>query len=42
MAFKLMMLAQKKWRKFDDRNRRPEFIQGAEFRDGLCHIQAAA
>ncbi len=42
MAFKLMMSAQKKWRKLDGRNRLPEIIQGVEFRDGLRHVQAAA
>ena len=42
MAFKLMMSAQKKWRKLDGRNRLPEIIQGVEFRDGLRQIQAAA
>ena len=42
MAFKLMMSAQKKWRKLDGRNRLPEIIQGVEFRDGLRQLQAAA
>ena len=42
MAFRLMMSAQKKWRKLDGRNRLPEIIQGGEFRDGLRHVQAAA
>ena len=42
MAFKLMMPAQKKWRKLDGRNRLPEIIQGVEFRDGLRHLQTAA
>lgn len=42
MAFKLMMSAQKKWRKLDGQNRLPEIIQGVEFRDGLRHLQAAA
>jgi transposase-like protein len=42
MAFKLMMSAQKKWRKLDGRNRLPEIIQGIEFRDGLRHLQTAA
>ncbi len=42
MAFKLMMSAQKKWRKLDGQNRLPEIIQGVEFRDGLRQIQAAA
>ena len=42
MAFKLMMSAQKKWRKLDGRNRLPEIIQGGEFRDGLRHVQDAA
>jgi hypothetical protein len=41
MAFKLMMSAQKKWRKLDGRNRLPEIIQGVEFRDGLRQLQAA-
>ncbi len=31
MAFKLMMSAQKKWRKLDGQNRLPEIIQGVEF-----------
>jgi len=42
MAFKLMMSAQKKWRKLDGQNRLPEIIQGVEFRDGIRHVQAAA
>ncbi len=42
MAFRLMMSAQKKWRKLDGRNRLPEIIEGVEFRDGLRHLQAAA
>ncbi|WP_299822783.1 IS256 family transposase [uncultured Jannaschia sp.] len=42
MAFKLMMSAQKKWRKLDGRNRLPEVISGVEFRDGVRHFQAAA
>ena len=42
MAFKLMMSAQKKWRKLDGQNRLPEVIEGVEFRDGLRHLQTAA
>ena len=42
MAFKLMMSAQKKWRKLDGQNRLPEIIQGVEFRDGLRQRQATA
>ena len=42
MAFKLMMSAQKKWRKLDGQNRLPEIIQGVEFRDGLRQLQPAA
>lgn len=42
MAFKLMMSAQKKWRKLDGQNRLPEIIQGVEFRDGLRQLQTAA
>ena len=42
MAFKLMMSAQKKWRKLDGANRMPEIIQGIEFRDGIRQLQAAA
>ena len=42
MAFKLMMSAQKKWRKLDGQNRLPEIIQGVEFRDTRRHVQAAA
>ncbi len=42
MAFKLMMSAQKKWRKLDGQNRLPEIIQGIEFRDGIRHLQTAA
>ena len=34
MAFRLMMAAQKKWRKLDGQNRLPEIIQGVQFRDG--------
>ena len=42
MAFKLMMSAQKKWRKLDGQNRLPEIIQGIEVRDGLSQLQTAA
>jgi hypothetical protein len=42
MAFRLMMSAQKKWRRLDGRNRLPEVISGVEFRHGVRHIQAAA
>ncbi|SPJ26513.1 IS256 family transposase [Palleronia abyssalis] len=42
MAFKLMMSAQKKWRKLDGRNRLPEVISGVEFRDGVRHLHTAA
>ena len=42
MAFKLMMSAQKKWRKLDGQNRLPEIIQGIEFRDGIRQLQTAA
>ena len=42
MAFKLMMSAQKKWRKLDGQNRLPEIIQGIEFRDGIRQLQASA
>jgi transposase-like protein len=42
MAHKLMMSAQKKWRKLDGQNRHPEIIQGVEFRDGLRQVQAVA
>jgi len=42
MAFKLMISAQKKWRKLDGQNRLPEIIQGIEFRDGIRHLQTAA
>ena len=42
MAFKLMMSAQKKWRKLDGQNRLPEIIQAVEFRDGIRQLQAAA
>ncbi len=42
MAFKLMMSAQKKWRRLDGQNRLPEIIHGVEFRDGLRQLQAAA
>jgi transposase-like protein len=42
MAFKLMMSAQKKWRKLDGQNRLPEVVSGVEFRDGLRHLQTAA
>jgi transposase-like protein len=41
MAFRLMMSAQKKWRKLDGQNRLPEIIEGVEFRDGLRLAQAA-
>lgn len=42
MAFRLMMSAQKKWRKLDGQNRLPEIIKGVEFRDGLRQLQTAA
>ena len=42
IAFKLMMSAQKKWRKLDGQNRLPEVIAGLEFRDGLRQLQNAA
>jgi transposase-like protein len=42
MAFRLMMSAQKKWRKLDGRNRLPEVTEGVEFRDGRRHLQNAA
>ena len=42
MAFRLMMSAQKKWRKLDGQNRLPEVIAGLEFRDGLRQLQNAA
>ncbi|WP_339637131.1 IS256 family transposase [uncultured Hyphomonas sp.] len=42
MAFKLMVSAQKKWRKLDGQNRLPEIVQGIEFRDGIRHLQTAA
>jgi putative transposase len=42
MAFKLMLSAQKKWRKLDGQNRLPEVIAGVEFRDGIRHLQKAA
>ena len=42
MAFRLMMSAQKKWRKLDGQNRLPEIIKGVEFRDGLRQLQVAA
>ncbi|MGF6862242.1 hypothetical protein ABIE69_002823 [Rhodobacteraceae bacterium MBR-64] len=42
MAFKLMMSAQKEWRKPDGQNRPPEIIQGVVFRYGIKHLQTAA
>jgi len=42
MAFKLMMSAQKKWRKLDGQNRLPDVIAGVEFRDGLRQLQTTA
>ncbi len=42
MAFKLMMSAQKKWRKLDGQNRLPEIISRVEFRDGVRQLQTAA
>ena len=42
MAYRLMMSAQKKWRKLDGRNRLPEVISGVEFRDGVRLLQPAA
>ena len=31
----MMLSATKKWRKRDSQNRRPEIIEGVEFRDGI-------
>jgi hypothetical protein len=42
MAFKLMMSAQRKWRKLDGSNRMPEIIQGIAFVDGIKQLQPAA
>ncbi|MFV0297255.1 MAG: transposase, partial [Hyphomicrobiaceae bacterium] len=42
MAFRLMISAQKKWRRLDGQSRLPEIIQGIEFRDGLRQLQTAA
>ena len=42
MAFKLMMLAQVKWRKLDGENRLPEIVQGITFKDGIKQLQATA
>jgi len=42
MAFKLMMSAQKKWRKLDGQGRLPEIIQAVEFRDGIRQRHDAA
>uniref|UniRef100_UPI002626E775 IS256 family transposase n=1 Tax=uncultured Jannaschia sp. TaxID=293347 RepID=UPI002626E775 len=42
MAYRLMMSAQKKWRKLDGQNRLPEVISGVEFRDGVRLLQPAA
>lgn len=42
MAFKLMISAQKKWRKLDGQSRLPEIIKGIEFSDGIRKLQAAA
>jgi len=42
MAYRLMMSAQKKWRKLDGQKRLPEVIGGVEFRDGLRQLHTAA
>lgn len=42
MVFRLMMSAQKKWRKISGPNRLPEVIQGVEFKDGIKQLQTAA
>ena len=42
MAFKLMMSAQKKWRKLDGQGRLPEIIQAVEFRDAIRQRHDAA
>jgi len=42
MVFRLMMSAQKKWRKISGPNRLPEVIQGVEFKDGIKQVQIAA
>ena len=41
-SFKLMISAQKKWRKPDGLNRLPEIIQRVEFRHGIRQLQTAA
>ncbi|MDD7973262.1 hypothetical protein PUT78_19465 [Roseinatronobacter sp. HJB301] len=40
MVFRLVMSAQKKWRKISGPNRLPEVIQDVEFRDGIKQPQA--
>jgi putative transposase len=42
IAFKLMISAQGKWRKFDGANRMPEIIEGIEFKDGIKQLKNAA
>lgn len=42
MTFKLMMSAQKKWRKLSGQNRMPEIIKGIEFKDGIPQYKSAA
>ena len=42
MVFRLMMSAQKKWRKISGPNRLPEVIQGVDFKDGIKQIQIVA
>jgi putative transposase len=42
MAFKLMMLAQGKWRKLDGANRMPEIIEAIEFKHGIKQLTKAA
>ena len=42
MVFRLMMSAQKKWRKLDGPNRLPEIVQGIAFKDGIKQNKDAA
>jgi len=42
MAFRLMMSAQRRWRRLAGYNRLPEVIEGVGFRDGIRYFQATA
>ncbi len=42
MAFKLILSANRKWRKLDGSSRFAEVIEGVPFKDGIKQIKLAA